>query len=201
MSHSQTSGEHEGLLMLRLSKVLSDPVRVRILAECSIEATSPRSFHGKFGGPSLGDIMQDFEVLEQFGWLNQAPAEPGAPAEKFDRLYDTIEPLIFDPDWSGVSDSTAKGLVVSKIVETLLARVKDAQEAGTIDERPDSHLTWTPLALDQRGWDTMIERVDALFYSLFEEQDEANARMAESGEESIPMTVGLLAFASPKRAA
>jgi len=144
--------------------------------------------------------MQDFEVLEQFGWLDPAPAQPGAPAEKFDRLYNTIEPLVFDPDWSGASDSTAKGLIVSKIVETLLARVKDAQEAGTLDERPDSHLTWTPLALDQRGWDAMIARVDALFYSLFEEQEEANARMAESGEEPIPMTVGLLAFASPKRA-
>jgi hypothetical protein len=200
MSHSQTRGEQEGLLMLRLSKVLSDPIRVRILAECSIEAMSPRSFRNEFGGPSLADVSQDFEVLEQFGWLGRMPAEAGAKPEKFDCLYSTTEPLIFDSDWSGISDS-AKALVTWRIVETLSARVKDAIGAGTIDARPDSHLTWTPLALDQQGWETMIERVDALFYSLFEEQELANARLAESGEEPIPMTVGLLAFASPKRAA
>jgi hypothetical protein len=186
--------------MLRLSKVLADPIRVRILAECSIEAMSPRSFRSEFGGPSLADVSQDFEVLEQFGWLGSVPGDAGAPPEKFDRFYSTTEPLIFDSDWSGISDS-AKALVTWRTIETLSARVKDAMGAGTIDKRPDSHLTWTPLALDQQGWETMIERVDAVFYSLFEEQKEANARMAESGEESIPMTVGLLAFVSPKRAA
>ncbi len=33
--------------------------------------------------------------------------------------------------------------------------------------------------------------------SLDEEQEQARARMAESGEEPIPMTVALLAFESP----
>jgi hypothetical protein len=200
MSHAQDRSEPEGLLMLRLSKVLADPIRARILAECSVEAMSPRAFRDEFGGLSLDAVSQEFEVLDQFGWLALAPAEGGTAPEKFDRLYSTTEPMIFDSDWSGISDST-KALVTWRIVEALSARVKDAMKAGTLAERPDSHFTWTPLALDQQGWETIIGRVDALFYSLFEEQEEANVRMAESGEESIPMTVGLLTFASPKRAA
>jgi hypothetical protein len=184
--------------MLRLSKVLSHPVRVRILAECSIDAMSPRGFRKEFGGPSLADVSQDFEVLEQFGWLDQVPAVAGALPEKFDRRYSTTEPLILDSDWSGISDS-AKALITHRIVETLSARVKDAMAAGTIIGRPDSHITWTPLSLDQQGWERVIARVDALFYSLFEEQEEASARMAESGEEPIPTTVALLSFESPKR--
>lgn len=199
MPHSQTRSAPEGLLMLRLSKVLSRPIRVRILAECSIDAMSPRSFRDEFGGPSLGDVSQDFEVLEQFGWLGQVPAEAGTPPEKLDRLYATTEPLVLDSDWSGISDS-AKALITWRVVETLHARVKDAMVAGTIIERPDSHVTWTPLSLDQQGWDTVIARVDALFYSLFEEQEEASSRMVESGEEPISTTVALLAFESPKRA-
>jgi len=199
MSHSETRSEPEGLLMLRLSKVLADPIRVRILAECSIEAMSPRSFGDEFGGPSPAEVLQDFEVLEQFGWLGTVPTEAGSPPDKLDRVYHTTEPLILDSHWSEISDS-AKTMVIRRIVDSLFARVKDAMGAGTIDERPDTHLTWTPLALDRQGWDAMIARVDAVFYSLFEEQEEANARMAESGEEPIPMTVGLLAFASPKRA-
>lgn len=200
MSHSETRSEPEGLLMLRLSKVLADPVRVRILAECSIEAMSPRGFRDAFGGPSLADIAQDFEVLEQFGWLGRVPTEAVTAPEKFDRLYSTTEPLVFDSEWPGIP-SSSKALVTRRIVETLSGRVKEAMKGGTIDERPDRHLSWTPLALDQQGWDTIIAQVDALFYALFEEQDDANARMAESGEEPIPMTVGLLAFESPKRPA
>lgn len=198
MSHPQNGSEPEGLVMQRLSKVLADPRRVRILAECSIAAMSPRNFRSEFGGPSLADILQDFEVLEQFGWLAKVPTGPGVEPDAFDRLYSTTEPLIFESDWFGVPDS-AKALVTWRIVETLTARVKDATAAGTIDERPDSHLTWTPLLMDQQGWDAVIKRIDAIFYFLFDEQKDARARMAESGEEPIPMTVGLLGFASPKR--
>jgi hypothetical protein len=200
MPHTQTRSEPEGLLMLRLSKVFYRPIRVRILGECSIDAMSPRSFRSEFGGPSLAEIAQDFEVLEQFGWLAEVPAKPGESLEKLDRLYTTTEPPILDSDWSAISDS-AKALVTWRIVETLSGRVKEAMAAGTIIERPDSHVTWTPLSLDQQGWDRVIARVDALFYFLFEEQEAASARMAESGEEMIPTTVALLAFESPKRSA
>jgi hypothetical protein len=198
MSHSQIRSEPEGLLMLRLSKVLSHPIRVRILAECTIEEMSPRSFLDAFGGPSLADVSQDFEVLEQFGWLEQVPVGAGAVPEQSDRCYATTEPLILDSNWSGISDS-AKALISRRVVETLFARAKDAIAAGTIIGRPDSHVTWTPLSLDQQGWDKVIARVDALFYSLFEEQEEASARIAESGDDPIPMTVALLGFESPKR--
>jgi hypothetical protein len=43
-----------------------------------------------------------------------------------------------------------------------------------------------------------VARIDALFYFLSQEQEEANLRMAESGEEPTPMTVALAAFESPK---
>lgn len=48
------------------------------------------------------------------------------------------------------------------------------------------------------GWDNAIAKVDALFYWFFQEQEEANLRMAESGEQPIPTTVALAAFESPK---
>jgi hypothetical protein len=55
-----------------------------------------------------------------------------------------------------------------------------------------------PLRLDLQGWKSVIAKVDALFHWLYQEQEEANLRMAESGEEPIPMTVALAAFESPK---
>ena len=93
-------------------------------------------------------------------------------------------------------DST-KALVVARILETFAARTKEAMKAGTIWARNDAHLTWSPLGLDRQGWDNIIAKVNAVFLSFEEEQPQARARMAESGEEPIPMTVALLAFESP----
>jgi hypothetical protein len=59
------------------------------------------------------------------------------------------------------------------------------------------HITWTPLALDRQGWERTVAKVNTLFYSLEQEQEEARSRMEESGEQPISMTVGLLAFESP----
>lgn len=66
------------------------------------------------------------------------------------------------------------------------------------DTRVDRHLSWTPLRLDQEGWERVVARLASIFYFLFEEQEEANLRMAETDEEPIPMTVALAAFESPK---
>jgi hypothetical protein len=71
-------------------------------------------------------------------------------------------------------------------------------EAGTIDARDDRHLSWMPLRLDEQGWINVLKRIDDTFRWLFEEQEEANERMAKSGEKPIPMTVALAAFESPK---
>ncbi len=69
--------------------------------------------------------------------------------------------------------------------------------AGTCDAREDRHLSWSLVRLDQRGWEKVVAAVDALFEGIFQEADEAEARLAKSGEEPILMTVALAAFESP----
>jgi hypothetical protein len=91
-----------------------------------------------------------------------------------------------------------KEMISGGIFEELTKRVRRAMEVGTIDARPDRHFSWMPLRLDLQGWKNVIAKVDALFHWLFEEQKRADARMAESGEKPIPMTVGLAAFESPE---
>ena len=94
-----------------------------------------------------------------------------------------------------------QALVVGRVVESIHLRSKEALKAGTMSTRREQHLTCTPLELDEQGWDEMISRVDSVFNWLLEEFDAAKQRIAESGEEPIPVTVGLLAFQSPSRPA
>lgn len=200
MSHGgRAEGGSGAPLVLRLSTLLADPLRMLIMSECHARALSPRSFRKRFGGGSLAKTLQAFQQLEHFGWLERVPpAVAGPPLDDFDHLYRTTEFAVLDADtWPDLPDSV-KALATLRVLESLSVRTKEAMKAGTINARDDSHLTWTPLALDRQGWDTVIGRVDALFGSLFEEQAEAEARMAETGEEPISMTVALLAFESPR---
>jgi hypothetical protein len=185
--------------MLRLSKVFVDPLRMKILAECNIRELSPKEFHREFGGGTLSRVSRAFDVLVEYGWLEQTRTETGGPRRGgVEHFYIASSPAVFDEElWPEVPESMRK-LVSWRIIETFTDRVKDAMEAGTIDQRTDRHLSWIPLLLDQQGWDNAIAKVDALFHWFFEEQEEANLRMAESGEKPIPMTVALAAFESPK---
>jgi len=186
-------------LMLRLSKVFADPLRMTVLAECNMRELSPKLFHREFGGGPLPRVARAFEVLEEYDWLELTRTETGgARRGGVEHFYVATGPAIFDEElWPEVPESMRK-LVSWRIVETFTERVMEALEEGTIDERIDRHISWMPLLLDQQGWDEAIGKVDALFYWFFAEQEAANLRMADSGEEAIPMTVALAAFESPK---
>jgi hypothetical protein len=195
----RTEIESKVPLMLRLSKVFADPLRMKILAECNMREMSPKLFHREFGGGSLSRVSRAFDVLAEYDWLYPTRTETGGKRRgAVEHFYRATGSAVFDETiWPDVPDSM-KSLVSWRILETFIDRVRAAMAANTIDAREDRHLSWMPLRLDRQGWDRSIAKVDALFHWLFEEQEEANLRMAESGEEPIPMTVGLAAFESPK---
>lgn len=198
MPDDRSATEVDEQLVLRLARVLADSLRMSIVCECKIRPMSPRSFREEFGGPSLAKISAAFRELEQFDWLEALPAAEAATPGDFDRLYRTIQSVVFDKSVSSALPGSIRSLLTSRLLEGISDRARAAVSAGTLDARPESHVSWTPLALDQQGWEAAIAKLDAIFYWLFEEQERADERMAGSGEESIAMTVALLGFESPK---
>ncbi len=183
-------------LMLRLAKVYADPLRVEVIAACRVRELSPRMFHEEYGSASLARVLRAFDFLAEDGWLVQTRSET-SDSGQVESFYRADEMPVFDEaTLPGVPDQLQVH-ISSVIFDGLCDRVRRAMEAGTMGAREDEHLSWTALALDRRGWETMISRVDALFYSLSELQREADARMAETGERAIPVTVALAGFESP----
>jgi DNA-binding transcriptional ArsR family regulator len=186
-------------LMMRLAKVFAEPLRIRIVATLNTREMSPKQFYEEFGGGSLSRVCRHFELLVDYGWLYLTRTETGGRRRgAVEHFYRATGPAVFDDDiWPDLPVSM-KEMVTARIFEEFGERVKAAIMEGTIDDRSDRHFSWTPLRLDQLGWENVIARVDSNFYFIFEEQERADARMAESGEEPIPMTVALAAFESPK---
>ncbi|HSS04965.1 MAG TPA: winged helix-turn-helix domain-containing protein [Solirubrobacterales bacterium] len=184
---------------LRVAKVFADPLRIKILTELNVREMSPKQFFDEFGGGSVTRVSRHFDVLSEYSWLYLVRTESGGKRRgAVEHFYRATQPAVFDNETWAPLPNSMKELVSMGIFEELGERVREAMAAGTLDARGDRHFSWAPLLVDQLGWENVLTKVDALFHFLFEEQTRANLRMAESGEEPIPMTVALAAFESPK---
>lgn len=184
---------------LRLAKVFADPLCLKIVTELNLREMSPTQFRDEFGGASVSSINRRFKTLTELGWLRKVGEKTGGRRRgATEHFYRATGPAIFDNcSWSEVPDST-KVTFSWRIFEQMAEQVREAVAADTFDARPDRHLSWSLLLLDQLGWEHLIAAIDALFEFVLEEQESAKLRVAESGEEPILTTVALAAFESPK---
>jgi hypothetical protein len=184
----------------RLAVVFADPIRLKIVSELFLREMSPSQFYETFGGGSLSRVAAHFRRLQEFDWLRLVRKEGGGGRRGgLEHFYRAPKLAIFDNESWAHLPASVKTEFSWRIFEQFAERVKDAFEAETLDTRPERHLTWTPLVLDEEGRERVIEAVDSLFAALFEEQADARVRLGHSGEAPIHATVGLAAFDSPRR--
>jgi DNA-binding transcriptional ArsR family regulator len=186
--------------LTRLAVVFADPIRLKIVSELFMREMSPKQFYDTFGGGSLSRVDRHFKRLAEHGWLRLIrKASGGRRRGATEHFYRAPELAIFDLETWALLPESLRSEFSWRIFEQFAERVKEALEAGTFDSRSDRHFTWTPLVLDNQGRERVIAAVNALFTSLFEEQDDARLRIAKSGEDPMQATVGLAAFDSPNR--
>jgi DNA-binding transcriptional ArsR family regulator len=186
----------------RISRVFADPVCLKIVAELNLREMSASKFHKEFGGASRSGIHRRFKLLGELGWLRRIRDETGGrrrgATEQFFRA--TAPAIVVSDSRSGVPDSVRTTDSWS-VFEQFSEHFSKAMGAGTVDARVDRHLSWSLLLLDRLGWENAITALDSLFALIFEEQDAAKHRVAESGEKPIRMTVTLAGFESPRDSA
>lgn len=199
MNEAETGRQLNVPYTLRMAKLMADELRMKIVMELNPREMSPKEFFEEFGGGSISRVSRAFELLTEFGWLYQTRTETGGKRRgAVEHFYRATQPAVFFNDVWGPLPDSMKEMISGGVFEELAERVQAAMQAGTMDAREDRHFSWVPLRLDQLGWENVIARVDAVFHSLFEEQERANVRMAETGEVPIRMTVALAAFESPE---
>lgn len=186
-------------LPVRLSKVLADDVCMRIVKEANGYAVSAKQFHEEIGGDTAAGIRRRFTKLGEIALLTEVEAKTGGKRRGArEKFYRATGPAIFDDrsgPWTGFPRSQAE-TVVWKRFEELSVEVKSAMKAGTFDARDDSCLAWSLLRLDVEGWRAVLASLEELRLFIASEQDRAEARMTQSGERPVTMTIGLAAFES-----
>lgn len=184
----------------RLAVVFADELNLKIVTELYMREMSPNQFYEEFGGGSISRVDKRFKRLAENEWLRFVRSESGDGRRgATEHFYRATELAIFDHETWALLPYSIKVTFSWRSFKQLAERVREAVEKGTFDARPDRHLSWTPLLLDQVGWDRVIAAVDALFAALFEEQDDAKLRIFNFEETPFLATVGLAAFESPMR--
>jgi DNA-binding transcriptional ArsR family regulator len=179
----------------KLAKALAHPLRVQLLNILNERVSSPNQLSKELSEP-LGNVSYHVKVLLEYDCVELVKREPRRGAiEHFYRA--TKRPFFNDPEWMTLPASAQRG-ISNTILQAIGKDVAQALAAGTVTEREDSHLSRTPMVVDERGWAEVTSLLKETLDRALEIQAEATERLSGSGEEGIHTKVELMHFQSPQ---
>jgi DNA-binding transcriptional ArsR family regulator len=179
----------------RLVHALAHPMRVQILEILSERVASPIELSSELG-KSLSHVSYHTRTLDECGCLQLVGTEQRRGATE--HFYKAVpDSFIGSQEWRQVPKSVRAG-VTGASLQTFMDKAVAALEAGTIDDRDDTTLSWTPVRLDEEGW----REVTAILRDAAERVRGAEAhsrsRLGENGKGgAISAVVALASFETP----
>jgi len=188
---AQTRTSPEGITQ-QLAKALAHPLRVRILSSLHKGVSSPNQLSQELDEP-LGNVSYHVKTLLEFECVELVKTEPRRGA--VEHFYRATERAFFSAsDWDKIPASARKGIAGS-ILETVGQDATQALVAGTIDARKDSHVSRSPLVLDEKGWADVTALLGDTVNKALEIQDEAASRLG-AGDDTINTKLAIFHFES-----
>jgi DNA-binding transcriptional ArsR family regulator len=200
-SAPERGGKH-GILDSRVVKALGHPVRVEALTILNERIASPNEISKELG-QSVGHVSYHIKVLKECECIELVDTAPRRGAmEHFYRA--TARAFLDVSDWAVVPESVRPGLSGS-LLQTALGDASTALTTGTFDERESRHLSWTPMIVDETGWDELAKSLEEGLERILEIQAASAERLTKADEAGIPVSVTMIGYETPateeKRAA
>ncbi|MFL5833608.1 MAG: ArsR/SmtB family transcription factor [Solirubrobacterales bacterium] len=188
----QSRTSPEGITQ-QVAKALAHPLRVRILSSLHKGISSPNQLAQELGEP-LGNVSYHVKTLLEYDCVELVKTEPRRGAvEHFYRATDRA--FLSDSDWAKIPASARKGISGS-ILESIGQSATEAMAGGTIEARSDSHLSDTPLLLDEKGWKDLNKVLAETVKEATKIQKEAGKRLS-SKKDGITSKLAIMHFEVP----
>jgi hypothetical protein len=128
---------------------------------------------------SLSHISYHFRELEKAGCLEIVDHVPRRGATE--HVYRGRARAFFtDEEWAALTPRE-RCLISRTMYQGLAARAEMAMLSHTFDSRPDRHLTWVAMEVDERGWGDLMSNLAKTYYKAEEIRVDAQDRLAGSG--------------------
>jgi DNA-binding transcriptional ArsR family regulator len=179
----------------QLAKALAHPLRVQLLSILNERVTSPNQLSKELDEP-LGNVSYHVKVLLDYDCAELVKKEPRRGA--IEHFYRATKRAYFnDPAWMALPISAQHG-ISRKLLEKIGKDALEALAAGTMTEREDTHLSHTPMVVDEQGWQDVTTLLKETLDRVLEIQAEAAGRLAGSHKKGMNTKVEMMHFKSPQ---
>lgn len=174
-----------------LESTLRDQIRVDLLRVLGERPASIKELAERFD-EDLSQIAARVLDLWRDGTIELNDAED-AEVALADRRFRLTARLIDEDEWTELSPDEQYEETV-RIVQSLLGELMAALRTGHLTSRPDTHLTWMPMKLDEEGWRETFALLERAFREANSIKVRSAQRLRETGDEGNQMVVSLLGF-------
>lgn len=183
-----------GTLDQRLVRALGHPVRVQALNILNERVASPNEISKELD-QTVGHVSYHIKVLKECECIELVDTAPRRGA--MEHYYRATDRAFLDvEEWAKLPASIRPGMSASAI-KTILNDVSSALLTGTFDKRLDRHLSWTPMLVDEQGWEEMKTGLEEMLAKVFEIQSSSAERLASEDAPGIPVSVAMMGFEAP----
>lgn len=147
-------------------------------------------------GASFDAVRYEIEVLKKtkpplIELVYEKPVR--GTVEKFYRA--TTKAYLDPSEWPRVPDAVKAGLrgsLLGILVDDAVAAVTD----GTYDSLEDAHMSWTPMILDQQGWQEITAVLFRAMHEAIKIKEDSAERLIEEDVVGTSCTVSILGYPS-----
>lgn len=165
---------------------MAHPLRMQILMLLDQRVASPNEIAKELSEP-LGNVSYHVRTLADFGLVKLVRKRPRRGA--IEHFYRAVtRPTITDESWSRLP-KVVKRQAVSAVLDELARDMTDSAGEGAFD-KPDMHLSRTPLVLDERGWQELSDALEQLMRTGVEIEQRCKERLSK--DHDLPQRAGTL---------
>ncbi|MCW2989397.1 MAG: transcriptional regulator, ArsR family, partial [Solirubrobacterales bacterium] len=186
-----SASRHRGAIDQRLVRALGHPVRVQALIILNERIASPNEISKELD-QTVGHVSYHIKVLKECECIELVDTAPRRGA--MEHYYRATDRAFLDAsEWASLPSSIRPGLSAS-LLQTIMNDASDALMSGTFDKRIDRHLSWTPMLVDEQGWEELKTGLEEFLERIFDTQASSAERLAAEDAPGIPVTVAMMCF-------
>jgi DNA-binding transcriptional ArsR family regulator len=179
----------------KIVTAMGHPTRVHAVMVLNQRTASPSELARELNR-SVRHVSYHLDVLEKLGSIELVSRQPAGGGRVMESFYRATERSWFDREaWEQVADDKTRIGVTMPILSLMSEDIATAMLANTFEAK-DNHVSRTPLAVDDQGWDEVVTLLSDTLDELIEIQARINERLTPETETKLAK-VAIVQFQSP----